>query len=42
MFKNYFTVAFRSFWRNKLFSLINIGVMLAFVMAFKKDQSGIG
>ena len=24
MFKNYFTVAFRNFWRNKIFSLINI------------------
>src|SRR5258706_4964389 len=24
MFKNYFTVAFRNFWRNKVFSLINI------------------
>src|SRR4051794_15509120 len=24
MFKNYITVAFRNFWRNKIFSLINI------------------
>ena len=24
MLKNYFTIAFRSFWRNKIFSLINI------------------
>lgn len=24
MFKNYFIVAFRNFWRNKIFSLINI------------------
>jgi putative ABC transport system permease protein len=24
MIKNYFTIAFRSFWRNKIFSLINI------------------
>src|SRR4051794_19765798 len=24
MFRNYFTTAFRSFWRNKVFSLINI------------------
>src|SRR5689334_9758255 len=24
MFKNYFIVAFRNFWRNKVFSLINI------------------
>src|SRR5215467_5962406 len=24
MFKNYFTVAFRNLWRNKLFSIINV------------------
>ena len=24
MFKNYLIVAFRNFWRNKIFSLINI------------------
>ncbi len=24
MFKNYFVIALRNFWRNKVFSLINI------------------
>ncbi len=24
MFKNYFTIAFRNFWRNKIFSIINV------------------
>jgi hypothetical protein len=41
MLKNYFTVAFRSFWRNQLFSPINIGVRPAFVMAFKTIEAAL-
>ncbi|MEO6316099.1 MAG: hypothetical protein ABIU63_12120 [Chitinophagaceae bacterium] len=39
MFRNYFTVAFRNFWRNKTFSLINIsGLAIGISASLVKPQ----
>src|SRR5690348_3287893 len=44
MFRNYFTVAFRNLWRNKIFSLINVtGLSLGLaccilILLYTKDE----